>query len=271
MSLRFDRAILIASKDWEEVFENKITLLSIILPYIIPVAFPLLILVSFRFFGSEIYKYISEEEFELMSRIYPALSNMDILQASIYIICVLLIPLLFIVFSLASTSIITADSFAGEKERKTLEALFASPLSDAELFMGKLLASIIPSIILTYLFYGITIVLVNLLTLDIFGYIWYPPLEAGVTVFIITPLYAFLGMTLVIWGSSRSGTVRDASNYAGILILPILFFVISALLGYIIINVIYLLLLALVLGVLDILAFIFSYRTFDRERLITRI
>lgn len=45
----------------------------------------------------------------------------------------------------ASFSLITAlESFVGEKERNTLESLLAMPMSDGELYLGKLIAALLP-------------------------------------------------------------------------------------------------------------------------------
>ncbi len=45
----------------------------------------------------------------------------------------------------ASFSLITAlESFVGEKERNTLESLLAMPMSDGELYLGKLTAALLP-------------------------------------------------------------------------------------------------------------------------------
>lgn len=269
--MRLEKALLVTKKDWEEVFQSKVTLLSVILPLIIPLAIPAILIEVFKYSGGTFKKFVSVEELDTIRRVLQGVEGMNPNQLFIYIICVLFIPLLFIIFSLASISMVTADSFAGEKERKTIEALLASPLTDLELFIGKLFASYIPSIALTYIFFIITVVVVNVSTIDIFGHIWYPPLVVDIAVFLIAPLYAFLGMTLVIWGSSRVSTVRDASNFAGILIIPVLIFIISIMVGTIVINYLYLLLVAIILFLLDIAAFYISYKTFDRERLITSI
>ncbi len=47
-----------------------------------------------------------------------------------------------------------------EKEQKTIESLFMLPINDSNIFMGKIIASIIPSFFLTILSYLITIVLI---------------------------------------------------------------------------------------------------------------
>jgi ABC-2 type transport system permease protein len=48
--------------------------------------------------------------------------------------------LLLIKFTLLPTLPITPDSFAGERERHTLETLLASPITEGEIFLGKFLA-----------------------------------------------------------------------------------------------------------------------------------
>jgi ABC-2 type transport system permease protein len=45
----------------------------------------------------------------------------------------------FLIVPLMVCAVIAADSFAGEKERKTLEALLYTPTSDRELYVAKLL------------------------------------------------------------------------------------------------------------------------------------
>src|SRR4028119_2426655 len=48
----------------------------------------------------------------------------------------------------ASFSLITAlESFVGEKERNTLESLLAMPMSDSELYLGKLTAALLPPLV----------------------------------------------------------------------------------------------------------------------------
>ena len=49
--------------------------------------------------------------------------------------------LLYVVFPSLISSMLAADAFAGEKERRTLESLLATPLTDGELFLGKVIAA----------------------------------------------------------------------------------------------------------------------------------
>ena len=44
------------------------------------------------------------------------------------------------------STIVGAESFVGEKERRTTEALIYTPTTDGELFVGKMLASAAPAV-----------------------------------------------------------------------------------------------------------------------------
>ena len=56
-----------------------------------------------------------------------------------------LIPFLLMIvgfFPISISLVVALESFAGERERLSLEPLLATPLSDAQLYMGKMLASL---------------------------------------------------------------------------------------------------------------------------------
>lgn len=63
---------------------------------------------------------------------------------------------------------IATDSFAGEKERNTLEALLATPLTDSELLVGKILVSFVPGMGVTIIGFLLYTATVDLLTYSIF-------------------------------------------------------------------------------------------------------
>src|SRR4030081_46002 len=57
----------------------------------------------------------------------------------------------FVVFLPASFPLVLAlESFSGERERNTLETLFATPLRESEIYLGKILAVLTPSLSLSY-------------------------------------------------------------------------------------------------------------------------
>lgn len=266
--MRIGKAVIIARKDLRDTFSSKFMVASLVLPYVMMVLVSLLLIALPIFFGSEFYKYIAPGELEKIKDTLPETRGMSEMQLFPYMIGTLVLPFLFLVFSLASSSIITADSFAGERERKTIEPLLAAPITNSELFLGKILASIIPTLTLLYASFGVCCLLINLVTAKAFDYLWFPPLKTSLMVCVIGPLYIFLGMCLVIIGSSRARTVKEASNYAGILILPLLIVFIAQLGGLVIMETMKILLSALIISIIDFSIFRLAYSTFNSETMI---
>ena len=69
-----------------------------------------------------------------------------------------LIPFLLMVvgfFPISISLVIALETFAGERERQSLEPLLATPLTDAELYLGKMLASLVAPLAASYLGIGV--------------------------------------------------------------------------------------------------------------------
>ena len=131
-------------KDWMEIRGNKELLLPIILlPVIFSVAMP---------FISGIGAIADISDFAELgdSTVYEAINMM---------VNLMLKPMFLMIPTMVSM-IIASDSFAGEKERKTAETLLVLPISHKELYLGKLLAALIPAIVfevLSFVIMGIEI------------------------------------------------------------------------------------------------------------------
>lgn len=136
-----------------------------------------------------------------------------------------LIVWIWIPFILTSSMI--ADSIAGEKERHTLETLLASRLPDRAILFGKLLASMLYALGLTFLMILIGLVTVNIAFFQD-GLIWFDS-----RYFIAGAALGVLGTGLVstsgILVSLKARTVRQAQQTLSfgiviIAVLPSLFF-----------------------------------------------
>jgi ABC-2 type transport system permease protein len=83
-----------------------------------------------------------------------------------------------IVASLLPTGM-ASYSIVGEKVEKSLEPLLATPATDGEILLGKSLASFLPSIGATYFGAAIFMVLIDVITHQQLGYLFYPNWNAG--------------------------------------------------------------------------------------------
>jgi len=119
---------------------------------------------------------------------------------------------------------IAVESFVGEKERKTIEPLLATPLSELELFVGKCVAATILPVVSTYVAESIFIGLIALhfaLASEKFT----PPLSKwgggimmspGQILFIIVlmPLLALLMCSFAVIISTRWSSVKSANQFS---------------------------------------------------------
>jgi ABC-2 type transport system permease protein len=105
---------------------------------------------------------------------------------------------------------VVADSFAGERERHTLETLLASRLSDRSILLGKMATSILYG-------WGLTMisVLLGLITLNIVyakDHLLLYPTMIFIGIIVLSFLVATLSSALGVLVSLRASTVRQAQQ-----------------------------------------------------------
>ncbi len=128
-----------------------------------------------------------------------------------------LIPFLLMVvgfFPISVSLVIALESFVGEKERHSLEPLLSSPLSDTELYIGKMLAATLPPLFSSYL--GIAVYLLGLaLTVQ-----WYAEPILLVQIVALTTVQALVMVAGAVVVSSQTTSVRAANLLASFIVIP---------------------------------------------------
>lgn len=122
---------------------------------------------------------------------------------------------------------ITADSFAGERERHTLETLLATRLPDRAILIGKVAAGVLWVWVATLACVPVGMVTVNVLH-STNGILWYEPATV-LGIVLVTLLAAIFGASLGALVSLRATTVRQAQQTLTIIVLAILVLPIIAL------------------------------------------
>ena len=128
-----------------------------------------------------------------------------------------LIPFLLMVvgfFPISVSLVIALESFAGERERLSLEPLLATPLTDAQLYFGKIFASMLVPIGAAYL--GIFVYLTALL----WRLGWTPTPQLLIQVLLLTTAQALLMVTAAVVISTQTTSVRGANLLASFIIIP---------------------------------------------------
>ena len=266
----------IAKKDLSEVMRNKMVWApGLILPLIFAVVMPIAMIV--------VPQVIPVEDVEReLGDINTLLANMPaslkvIFDGKsleqmfvIYMMGFMLAPM-FLIMPLMFSSVIGSDSFVGERERKTMEALLYAPVTDMELFLGKVLASLIPAISLSWLTYLVNMVVVNVASYPLFGRIWFPLATWWPLMFWLTPALAVLGISATVLISSRTKTFMEAYQMSGSLVVLVLALIIGQVSGVLFLGVATEMVIGLFIWLVDALLIYLSVSRFSRTALIAKL
>jgi uncharacterized membrane protein SpoIIM required for sporulation/ABC-type transport system involved in multi-copper enzyme maturation permease subunit len=118
-------------------------------------------------------------------------------------------------FPISISLVIALETFVGEKERRSLEPLLSTPLTNTELYVGKTLAAMIPPLIASY--GGMAVYLVSLLFGDL---AWRPQAMLIVQVMLLTTTQALVMVTGAVVVSSQTTSTRAANLLASFIIIP---------------------------------------------------
>ena len=180
-----------------------------------------------------------------------------------------LVPFLLMVVGFFPTSfslIIALESFVGEKERRSLEPLLATPLTDLQLYIGKMVSSTLPPVLGSLI--GISVYLISVyLNPEVH---WAPPLSLLIQILSLTLLQALVMVAGAVVVSSQSTSVRAANLLASFIIIPMAFLI--QLEAFIMFLAIYGLLWWISVGLLVVLFILvrMGVHTFNREELLGR-
>jgi uncharacterized membrane protein SpoIIM required for sporulation/ABC-type transport system involved in multi-copper enzyme maturation permease subunit len=128
------------------------------------------------------------------------------------------IPFLLMIvgfFPISISLVIALESFAGESERKSIEPLLSSPLSNVQLYLGKLLASLITPLIASYL--GMAVYLTAIYrTSD-----WKADPMFLLLIATLTTVQAVVMVSGAVVISTQTTSVRAANLLASFIIIPV--------------------------------------------------
>ncbi len=129
-----------------------------------------------------------------------------------------LIPFLLMIvgfFPISISLVIALETFVGEKERRSLEPLLSTPLTNTELYIGKTLSAMIPPLIAS--FGGMAVYLITLLGGQLQ---WRPEPALILQIFLLTIVQALVMVTGAVVVSSQTTSTRAANLLASFIIIP---------------------------------------------------
>ncbi len=218
------RALAIARKDFKELpayFKFSIFLLPAVLVFMVS----LLVLAS----GSE---EAATELPNIPDSVFPP--GLTDVEKSIFFAVNFMAPPFFLMLATVLPITIAADAFAGERERKTLEALLVLPLSSKDLFFGKCLLP---------LAYGFGASLSAFAVITAIVKLSFPSASLAmpnptwlVLVFLAVPAFSLLGILVELIISTRVDRTYYAMQMGSLMILPIMILVVGGVTGVLIMG-----------------------------------
>jgi ABC-2 type transport system permease protein len=264
-----NRALALLSKDLVDLRQNPAVFFPALLTAFFAIVLP--------FFVAIIVPYVSGErlsdssDFEIAVEMYreqPGTRGLDpegAIQAWLFqqfLVMLLLAPV-------AGSMSVAAYSVIGEKQARTLEPLLATPITTFELLAGKVLASLVPALMLTagcFAVYvaGIAVfarpgVFLALLT----G-------RSLAVMFVLGPLAALAALQLAVCVSSRVNDVRSAQQLGALVILPVAALLVAQISGMVLLTMPVIGLIAVALAAVNAGLMRLAIALFDRESILTR-
>ena len=262
----------IMRKDLKVAAQNRgVVLPLIILPLILFVVLPWVMMLApamgdSRSMESQVHQFLSAMPASLLSQMAGhSLSQ----QMSIFILVYALAPM-FLILPVMVSSVLAADSFAGEKERKTIEALLYSPVTDRDLFRAKLLGPWSAAIILGLFSFVLYTLMVDLAGWVAMKEILLPNLMWILLAIWVSPAVAGLGLVAMVFVSARAQGFQDAYQTGGLVVLPILALMAGQMTGVMFFTAGVVFFLGFALWILLIFLLWWASRRFGREQLMPR-
>ena len=262
----------IVRKDLKVVLQNKgVSIPIIVVPLVMLVLLPALVGFASALGAGpgsplqDLRLFLDQMPAELRAQ----LAGYDELQAIVVLGLVYLLAPFFLIVPLMVASVIAADSFAGEKERKTLEALLYTPTSDRELLTGKFLAAWLPAVGVAVLGFVLYVTVANIAAWPIIGGILLPNLMWLLLVFWVAPAVAATGLAVSVLISARAEGFQDAYQLSAIVVLPVIMLVVAQASGVMYFSTLLVAALGAVLWLLSAILLWWGARNFRRGEILS--
>jgi ABC-2 type transport system permease protein len=158
----------------------------------------------------------------LPDRVKAAVQGNTPVARAQYAMAVYLFAPLAVVVPLTISTAIGANTIVGEREKGTGEFLAHSPASEREIYIGKLIGSILPGYFATIIGFSIYAVIVNLIVGPKVGGWFFPTADWWLLMLWVVPPFIALALSAVLRISARVRSATAAQQASGLVTLPLI-------------------------------------------------
>ena len=139
-----------------------------------------------------------------------------------YALAVFLFAPIAVVVPLTISTAVGAATLVGERERGTGEFLAHSPAGTREIYLGKLIASLIPGYATTLVGFGVYSLVVNLIVGPEVGGWFFPTHQWWLLMLWVVPPFLAITLSIVLRLSARVKSTAAAQQASGLVTLPLI-------------------------------------------------
>lgn len=209
-------------------------------------------------------------EFLPDSLVQPILAHPSEERLVILVLGYLVAPL-FLIVPLMVSAVTASDTFAGEKERRTLETLLHLPIRDRDLYLSKLLGGFLPATIVSWVGFVVYAILANVVCWPVMGRVFLPTWRWFVLIFWVAPAVAALGLGVMVRVSTRVSTTQEAQQLGGAVVLPLVMIAVGQTTGLLLAGIGAAILAGVVVWAIAIFLNVRGAAAFTRDRMGSRL
>ena len=255
-------------KDITAVRRSKAVVIPMLtVPFLLLVLLPLVIGIAARAQTAGIGSFLDDLPADLAD---PVARLPESQQLLVLVNGYLLAPL-FLIVPLMVSAVLAADAFAGEKERRTMEALLHLPITNRDLFVAKLLSAYIPAMAVSWIGFGLFCIVSNAVGWSVMHRIFVPTKLWGVVIFWVAPAVAMLGLGVMVRVSVRARSTQEANQLGGAVVLPLIFLAVGQSTGLLLVDLPVAMAIGAAIWAVAIWLVVRGSRRFTRDEIATRI
>lgn len=222
--LSWRRVKIVARSDMRQLLEDKgFWMPMVFLGAIFFLIIPTVLLLTITKIGNvEVVNQMSKTLEVLPASAQQQISGQSPEGKTAYALAVFLLAPIAIVVPLTISTAIGASTIVGERERGTGEFLAHSPAHEKEIYLGKLIASLVPGYATTLAGFGVYSLIVNLLVGPEVGGWFFPTASWWTLMLWVVPPFLALTLSIVLRLSARVKSTAAAQQAAGLVTLPMI-------------------------------------------------
>lgn len=187
------------------------------------VVVPMILLLTITQFGNDSVVTQISKTLEVLPESAQAQLRGDTPEATTaYALSVFLFAPVAVIVPLTISTAVGAATIVGERERGTGEFLAHCPATAREIYVGKLIASLVPGYFTTIVGFGCYSLLVNLIAGPAVGGWFFPTAQWWLLMFWVIPPFLAFTLSIVLRLSARVTSTAAAQQASGLVSLPLI-------------------------------------------------